>query len=447
MSMTERPRPTHDAKVAAVVAQVRELAARREPAHVDKGGVHHFVPLPSDKRFAGRRIDAGALREILELDVAGRRCVCEPGVTFGELARATLLHGLLPTVVPELEGITVGGAVAGCSVESMSWRYGGFHDSCLEYEVITGRGDVIRCSPESDPLAFGMLHGSYGTLGILAKATFRLVPAKPYVRLEYRRCESSEAFRDAIRDHVAAGDFDFIDGIVHAPDRLVLCLGTFVDAAPYVSNYRGAEIFHRSTASRTEDFLATPDYCFRYDTECHWMTATVPPLEWRPVRRLVGRWFLGSTNLIRWSRLLEPLLRMKKRPDVVCDYFIPAGRWDEFFSWYVRTVGHFPLWVVPYRIPEPYPWLDAAYARGLGETMFFDCAVYGRRNDDPTIDVSQQLEVKTFELHGIKTLISRNHYTRERFWTVYHRDNYAAAKARLDPDGLFPGLYEKFHRG
>ena len=51
------------------------------------------------------------------------------------------------------------------------------------------------------------------------------------------------------------------------------------------------------TCSRTEDYL------FRYDTECHWLTATVPPLEWKPVRRAVGRWFLGSRNLIT---LVEP---------------------------------------------------------------------------------------------------------------------------------------------
>ena len=28
-----------------------------------------------------------------------------------------------------------------------------------------------------------MIHGSFGTLGILTKLTFRLVPAKPYVRV------------------------------------------------------------------------------------------------------------------------------------------------------------------------------------------------------------------------------------------------------------------------
>ena len=74
------------------------------------------------------------------------------------------------------------------------------------------------------------------------------------------------------------------------------------------SDYRGTEIFYRATAERAEDFLSTADYCFRYDTECHWMTNTVPPLRWKPVRYLLGKYFLGSTNLISWSNRLAPLL-------------------------------------------------------------------------------------------------------------------------------------------
>jgi hypothetical protein len=83
----------------------------------------------------------------------------------------------------------------------------------------------------------------------------------------------------------------------------------------------------------------------------------------------------------------------------------------------------------------------------MADELCFDCAVYGRPDDDPAVDVSRLLEDEVFDLRGIKTLISRNHYTPERFWRVYNRPNYDTVKARLDPHGLFPGLYEKFHRG
>jgi FAD/FMN-containing dehydrogenase len=374
-----------------------------------------------------------------------RTCTAEPGVTFAELVRATLPHGLLPTVVPELEGITLGGAVAGCSVESMSFRYGGFHDSALEYEVVTGDGRVVTLSPEHEPDLFHMIHGSYGTLGILTRLRFRLVPAKPYVRMEYRRFATAESFAEAMHARISAADVDFIDAIVHGPDAFVLCLGRFVDQAPYTSDYRWLDIFYKSTATREEDYLTTFDYCFRYDTECHWLTKTLPPLEWKPVRFAIGKLVLGSENLIRWSKRLEPLLGLKKRPDVVVDVFIPSRRFLDFWRWYERDYPFYPLWVIPYRIPAPYPWLSPAHAARMNDQLFLDCAVYGKRNDGP-VDASAVLEEKTFELDGIKTLISRNHYSPERFWQIYDRSGYEAAKAKLDPRRVFPGLYEKFHR-
>jgi FAD/FMN-containing dehydrogenase len=445
-SVSTAARQAHDGKVSAIAARVRDLIGRGQPVHIHKGGVHHVVPIPGDKRFQSRPIDVSSLRQILAIDTEARTATCEPGVTFGELARATLKQGLLPTVVPELEGITVGGAVAGCSVESMSYQYGGFHDSALEYELVTGAGEILGLSPDHEADLFHRVHGSYGTLGILTLLTVRLIPAKPFVRMEYRRFSDAESFHTELLARSKAADFDFVDGIVHGPREYVACLGRFVDRAPRVSSYRWLDIFYKSTQRLREDYLSTVDYCFRYDTECHWLTKTVPPLEWKPVRLLVGKTFLGSENLIRWSKRLEPVLGLKKRPDVVVDVFIPASRVPEFYRWYERDFHFYPLWVVPYRIPKMYPWVDPAFAQKMGDELFFDLAVYGKPNNDPHVDWSQVLEEKTYELGGIKTLISRNHYSEERFWTIYDRPGYLAAKKRTDPGAVFPNVYDKFHR-
>jgi FAD/FMN-containing dehydrogenase len=433
----------HEAKVAAVAKALRERAPG-EPVHIQKGGVHHFVPLPGDRRFTGRAIDVSSLNQILTIDAANKTCTCEPGVTFAELVPATLAYGLLPTVVPELEGITVGGAVAGCSVESMSFRYGGFHDSCVEYEVVSGDGEILHLTPDDE--TFHMIHGSYGTLGILSRVKFKLVPAKRFVHLEYKRLHTYAAFETEMRARCAAGDVDFIDGIVHGPDAFVLCLGRFIDQAPYTSSYRWLDIFYKSTLAKTEDYLSTIDYCFRYDTECHWLTRTIPPLEWKPVRFAVGKFFLGSTNHIRWSGRLERVLKLKKRPEVVVDVFIPSRNLGNFWDWYRREMDFYPLWIVPYRIDVPYPWIAKDHAAQMQDKLMIDCAVYGKKNDRADVDYSQLLEEKTYELGGIKTLISRNHHTRERFWQIYDQEAYTRAKSRMDPGGVFAHLYEKFHR-
>ncbi|APR77098.1 Hypothetical protein A7982_02445 [Minicystis rosea] len=432
--------------MARIAGDVKSRIGRRGSTRVQRDGVSHLVPMARDRRLRAAPIRTGPLDRILEIDPSGRRCTAEAGLTFGELVRATQIFGLRPTVVPELVGITIGGAVAGGSVESSSHLAGGFHDGCLEYEIVTGRGDVLRVSPETDPLAFGMIHQSYGTLGVLTKIAFRLVPSKPFVRVEYHRFASFDAFADELFAWCRTGDAEFIDGIAHGPRSFVLCLGWGVDRAPYRSTYRRLRIYHESTARRAEDYLSAPDYFFRYDADCHWITRRFPPLTWWPVRALAGGVFLGSTNLIRWARRLAPLLALRRRPDVVSDVFVPARTLADFHAWYEGAMGFYPLWMVPYRMSRPYPWLRAEHVAKAADDLFIDCAVYGMQNDRPDVDCSELLERKVYELGGIKGLISQNHYDRGRFWSIYDRPRYEEAKRRLDPEGVFGDLYEKVCR-
>ncbi|RJO65059.1 MAG: FAD-binding oxidoreductase [Myxococcales bacterium] len=437
---------THDEKVRQLAASIRARAAEKgAPPAFQKASTPHLVPNPYARKNSRPTVNVAALDELLTIDAKKRIAVAESGLTFSDLVQATLKQGLLPCTVPELKGITVGGAVSGCSIEAMSYQYGGFHDSCLEYEVVTGTGEVLTLSPEQEPELFHLLHGSYGTLARLTKVTLKLLPAKPFVKMTYRRLATFGEFWSEMNAHCAKADCDFIDAIIHAKDSFVLCLGDFVDAAPFASRYDGLDLFYKSTREKTEDYLATYDYCFRYDTECHWLTATVPLLENRLVRRLAGKWFLGSTNLISWSnRLRGPLKLIKRRPDVVVDVFIPARRMEEFYAWYERDFDFYPLWIVPYRMKELYPWINPAHAERLGETLLIDCAIYGKPNGDPKLDYSELLERKVHELGGVKTLISRNHYDEATFWSIYDRERIARAKARLDPHNLFGDLYAKF---
>ncbi|HEY3452238.1 MAG TPA: FAD-binding oxidoreductase [Myxococcales bacterium] len=425
----------HEAKVARIVQQLRAHDGTR-PVSLRKKAVAHQVPKAHDLRHRDEKIDIRDLDEILLIDPVRRICIAESGVTFVELVQATMQHGLVPLVVPELKTITVGGAVAGCSIESMSFVHGGFHDTCLEYEVLTATGDVLRCTPDNENrLVFQMVHGTFGTLGIVSKLTFRLVPAKPYVHLVYERYPTLESYQAAIAHHAQARDVDFMDGIIHSPSLYVLSVGRFVDRAPYTSRYDWMKIYYLSTAERTEDYLETPQYFFRYDRG----VTNVRP------RSFVGRLLFGkalSSN--EWLRLAEKLhwVLPAFRPTVTLDVFVPFSKVPEFLDWYRDEIGHFPLWCVPYRRVHDYEWLDAAYWARNQDTLFLDLAIYGLRHRDPR-GVHRKVEQKLRELGGVKTLIDHNYYSEEEFWSVWSRANYQRAKAITDPNNLFRDLYTK----
>jgi FAD/FMN-containing dehydrogenase len=424
----------HQRKVARVVSQLRGRMPGR-PLSLRKRAVSHQVPKAGDLRHKDDKIDLRDLDRILRVDPAQRICVAEPGVTFVKLVAATLKHGLVPIVVPELKTITVGGAVSGCSIESMSFRHGGFHDTCLEYEVITAQGEVLTCSPGHDPLLFEMMHGSFGTLGILSKLTFRLVPARPYVHVSYEHHLDLPSFLRSVRRHADLQDVDFMDGILHSPDHLVLCAGRFAPEAPYAHRYTWVKVYWRTTAERGEDWLRTPDYFFRYD---HGVTSEWP-------KSFLGRLLLGkfthSTRALRAAARLRRLLD-DDRPTITLDTFVPLSRIPELFDWYDHEIGHYPLWCVPYRRVHDYEWLDDGFYRGLSDDLFLDIAIYGMKQRGER-NVHRLIEKKLPELNGVKTLISHNYYSEQEFWAIFNRRNYQTVKARTDPENLFRDLYEK----
>ena len=163
---------THQEKVKRVIEQLKNHDPSK-PVSLKKKAVSHEVPKLNDQRHFDQKIDVSDLNQVIEIDPEEKICIAEPGITFVDLVKETIKYNLVPIVVPELKTITIGGAVAGCSIESMSYQYGGFHDTCLEYEIITAEGGVLICTPDNEnKLLFQMVHGTFGTLSIISQLTF-----------------------------------------------------------------------------------------------------------------------------------------------------------------------------------------------------------------------------------------------------------------------------------
>lgn len=443
---TESYRPStpegeaRSARHARKVARVSEQLRRRKstaPLSRQKKTVSHQVPKVHDKKHSDEKIDLSAFDEIIEVDPERRLCIAEPGVPFCKVVDATLPYGLVPIVVPELKTITIGGAVAGCSIESMSYRYGGFHDTCLEYEILTAKGDVLSCAPDNQhALIFQMMHGSFGTVGILTRLVFRLTPAKPFVHLVHEQHRSIDSYLESIWSHFERQDVDFMDGIIHSTSHLSLCVGDFVDSAPYTNRYDWLKVYYQSTATRKEDYLRTPHYFYRYDKG----VTNVHPKSF--VGRLLLGKFLGSSEILRLAEKLRWLLLSDDRPTVTVDTFLPFSRLKEFLLWYERDFNHFPLWCVPYRRVHDYEWLADSFWKGMTDTLMVDIAIYGMQQRGE-INYYRLMEEKLQELGGVKTLISYNYYPEDEFWTIFNRPNFEAVKAITDPENIFRTLYEK----
>jgi len=426
---------THQQKVDRIVQQLKDRKSTK-PVSLKKRAVSHQVPKPADKRYSDEKIDISNLNTILLIDREKQICIAEPGVTFVDLVNAALKYDLVPIVVPELKTITIGGAVAGCSIESMSYKYGGFHDSCLEYEVITAKGEVLNCTPDNEhKLIFQMVHGTFGTLGIISKLKFRLIPAKKYVKVTYEKYRTLEDYKAAIWKHYEKKDVDFMDGIIHSPNLYVLSLGNFVDHAPYTHSYDWTRVYYKSTRQRKIDYLKTADYFFRYDRG----VTNVNPKSF--LGRLLFGKFINSSRVLRAAEKFHTLIPSSTIP-VTLDVFIPFSKTNNFMHWYQQEVNFFPLWCVPYKAVRHYEWISQNYWNNTKDKLFLDLAIYGLKKKEDK-NYYRLLEEGLMKLGGLKTLISTNYYSEPDFWKIWNQKNYATVKRRTDPDNIFRDLYTK----
>jgi FAD/FMN-containing dehydrogenase len=400
-------------------------------------------------------VDVSAFTGVLDVDPEARTADVGGMTTYEDLVDATLPHGLIPYVVPQLKTITLGGAVAGLGIESTSFRNGMPHESVLDMDVLTPNGEVLFVTPDNEHAElFRGFPNSYGTLGYALRLRIALEPVTKFVRLRHVRLPDATACAAAIEEIAANGTYrdekvDFLDGVMFGGDELYLTLGGYTDSAPQVSDYTGQHIFYQSVRDRLTDHLTIRDYLWRWDTDWFWCSKALGvqnPL----VRRLWPRRYLRSDvyrkiiALDRRYRVYERLSTLRREPPrepVIQDVEVPVTRLAEFLAFFEEEIGISPVWLCPLKLRSSwslYPMDPSVLYVNVG---FWATVPLGPGEEDGTHN--RLIESKVTELGGHKSLYSTSYFDEDEFWSAYDGETYQKLKEAYDPDGRLPDLYSK----
>jgi FAD/FMN-containing dehydrogenase len=407
-------------------------------------------------------LDVSGFDQVLDVDVAGRTADVQGMTTYEDLVDATLRHGLMPRVVPQLKTITLGGAVTGLGIESSSYHHGLPHESVLEMEILTGAGEIVTATKDNEhrDLFYGFPN-SYGTLGYTLRLKIELQPVKPFVELRHIRFDNAVECAEAV-DKLAP-DADFIDGVMFGGDEIYLTLGTFADTAENVSDYTGQKIYYRSLQERhvtprwqdagPTDVLTTHDYLWRWDTDWFWCSnafGVQNPL----IRRVwpaskkrsdVYRRIVALDKRLQTSARVHRWLGHPPREDVIQDVEIPVERLPEFLDFFRREIGMSPVWLCPLRAQDDWPLYPLAPGSTYVNVGFWGTVPLppGRLPEHH----NRLIEREVARLGGHKSLYSTAFYTRDDFWRHYDGDTYRRLKEEYDPERRLLDLYDKTVRG
>ncbi|EEP79956.1 predicted protein [Uncinocarpus reesii 1704] len=410
----------HNAAVSAISSTVRNLYSRKLPFRIYHGSTNSTR---SQSFQHDQIVDISALTHVLTIDPAAKTALVEPNVPMDKLVAATLRHGLVPPVVMEFPGITVGGGFAGTGGESSSFRHGFFDRTVTWIEVVLGNGDVVTASPnpgENEDLFWG-LSGSFGTLGVTTLLRVKLVETSKWLEVQYFPVHSARDAIDLLGKKVKDEKLDYVDGILFAADRGVVVTGQRIDTMDPKKQSRvqtftrpsdewfyihAEQICQESPSESTIEYVPVADYLFRYDRGAFWMGQFAYDYFFIPFNRLT-RYFL---DYFMHTRVMYHALHKSRLSStfIIQDMAVPWSAGNEFIGYLGENFDRYPLWLCPIkphaRQHVSFHPQSLIHGDTGGDNMLLNVGLWtpGPSSHRAFIEANRALEHKTYSLHGSK---------------------------------------------
>lgn len=421
----------------------------------------------------GLKLDLKDFDEVLKIDPLEKTAFVEPKVTMEALFLKISPFGLIPKVLPEFKGITVGGAVNGAAIESSSFRFGQFNDTCLEYEILLGDGRVVTVTKESDPDIFYGISGSYGSLGIITGVKVSLMESKPFVHLQYTMAKSVAEAVHAMKTLSEQSDIDFLEAIVYSQSHTLIVTGKMIDAKPLEipflklsKTYSPWYYQHLAKINVSEEITSLQDYLFRHDRAAFWMGgyALNPKILFRYILKHAGINSVKSLPdnadplkeapfLFRFlfgrmmdSKTLYKILHSGtedwfRRNFCIQDYYLPPEKAASFSDTVLSSYKIAPLWICPV-LSTNTPQIFSPHLCEK-ETLLFDVGVYGKPHGHFGDETVRALDLLCYQEGGKKMFYSYTGLSEEEFWQEYAKEKYDAIRKQYHAESVFHPITAK----
>jgi cytokinin dehydrogenase len=165
---------------------------------------------------AGVALETCCLDSILYGDRQLDEITCGAGATWRQVMAHCQSQGRLPFVMPLNLDLSLGGTLSAGGFGANSHRYGPAIAHVKTLEVVTGAGDLVTCSAESQPDVFHAALGGQGRCGIIGSATLALRPFKPNVRTYYLLYEDLEPWLADQQRLAQMPQVDYLEGFCSA---------------------------------------------------------------------------------------------------------------------------------------------------------------------------------------------------------------------------------------
>jgi delta24-sterol reductase len=436
---------SHKEKVTRIVEQLRDYKKTKSKKKIrfTHGSTNSTRVQDKSDNYI---IDISSLNQILKIDKTKKIAIVEPNVPMDKLVDACLKSGLLPKVVMEFPGITAGGGVNGAALESSSFAYGQFNDTCIEYECLLSDGTLARANKYTSPDLFYGISGSYGSLALLTQITISLISSKNYVTVTFQKVSTSDAV-DTLQKFAKKKIYDYLDAIVY-DEKTIIIAGklTHTKRSPVVTFSQPSDewfyLYAKHVCSNAnEDEITVPvkDFLFRYDRGAFWMGEYSFKLFHMPFTKFMRRALNAAMN----TRTMYKTLHRTNIAQTffIQDFYVPLSQTNNFLAFSKKHLDIYPLWLCPIKSTQTQQYLSPHF---LDEKMLIDVGIWGNIPAGKTaLQMNKLFENYVQKIGGRKMLYAEAFYTEQTFWNIYDQKNYNRLRKKFKAEDRFPTVWEK----
>lgn len=184
--------------------------AREQRLHLaNRGSAHSQSQLAISD--GGILLEMKSMNRIGEVDLEKMTVDVEPGVVWRDLTHHLKRWNLVPRVLTNNLGVTIGGTLAMAGIGVASFLYGSQGDNVVELDVVTGEGNLVTCSPEKDPELFWAAIAGLGQFCVITRARLQLRKFKPMTRTYYLLYDDVRTFLEDSRQAMDCGKWDHLE--------------------------------------------------------------------------------------------------------------------------------------------------------------------------------------------------------------------------------------------
>lgn len=182
--------------------------------------------------YGGIALSLDKMNKIIEIDEENLMITVEPGVLISEVHEETERKGLYYPPDPGQESGSIGGNISTNAGGMRAMKYGVTRDFVNALEVVTPTGEIITIGGKNVKNSTGyslldLIIGSEGTLGIITRATLRLIPKPKYTALIYCPFNAASDAANAVSKIIEKKILPF--GLEYMPQHAVLTAEKYLE--------------------------------------------------------------------------------------------------------------------------------------------------------------------------------------------------------------------------